>query len=271
MSNKSPNQPIIPGMPEVSSVPLEMKNRNALARTLNPDYWRVDPTEYADITDSMRAAADPRLLVQSLVGVPAGSPSAVSYIPGGALTRDPVAVALTPEEYRLIVRSPEALSRSVRNTTLAARPEGDAHTLAADRSVQHAHIAKADVAQIYVNRTLTPWYELLGKFNQAASNPGLSLMGSELNMRRNFETFRTNILGNMLEALRVQRGWDDEKADFARRTIEARMFIDRDKNQHIAYFAGLVSISQLYIGNKTALFKDRLYQSKQTVKKLDEF
>lgn len=270
MSVKNPNQPIIPGMPEIASTPLVMKNRNALSRTLNPDYWRVDPSEYADITDAMRAAANPQLLLQSLVGVPAGSPSAVAYRPGGVISNESVYVALTPIEYGQIVRYPEAFSRAVRNKTLASRPHGDPHTQAANRSVQYA-LENKDKTQKYITGTLEPWMGLLGKFNQAAANPGLSLMGSELNMRQNFETFRTNILGNMLEALRVQRDWSDEQADFARRTIDARMFIDRENNQHIAYFVGLIAVTHSYIGNKTALFKDRLHQSKQVAKQVDEF
>jgi hypothetical protein len=268
MSSKNPNQPVLPGMPEVASIPLVMKNRNAVSRTLNPDYLGVRPSDYADITDEMRAAAEPRLLLHSLIDVPEGSPSAVAYQPGGAARSG--YVALTPSEYGLIVRNPEAFSRAVRNKTLASRPEGDPHTQAANRSVQYA-LENKDKTQKYVTSTLEPWLSLLGKFNQAAANPGLSLMGSEVTMRQNFETFRTNILGNMLEALRVQRGWNDEQADFARRTIDARMFIDRENNQHIAYFAGLVAASQFYFGHKTALFKDRLYQSKQLAKQVDEF
>lgn len=269
MSIKSPNQPIIPGMPEIGSVPLDMKNRNALSRTLDPYYWRIEPDVFADITPEMRAAADPWLLVNSLVDVPADSPSAVAYRPGN--TSRYGYVALAPTEYGLIVRNPGAFSRAARIGTLAARPEGDVHTQAADRSVIHAHIAKADVAQRYVTGTLEPWLGLLGKFDQAARNPGLSLMGPEVTMRQNFETFRTNILGNLLEALRVQRDWNDEQADLARRTIDARMFIDRENNQHIAYFADLIHASQFYFGHKTALFKDRLHQSKQVAKQVDEF
>jgi hypothetical protein len=237
------------------------RSRNALARTLTPSYWNIDPEKYNDITAEMRAAAHPGQLIKSLVDIAPDSPCAASYIPGGSHRSG--YIALTPSEYSLIPRSPESFSRSVRNTTLKARPQGDTHVQAADRSVAHALESKRSNLESYVQETLLPWDHQLYKFKVAAKNPGLSVMGPEMNMRIQFETFRSSIMGNMLEALRVQRSWNEEQYDFAARTIEARMLIDRDHNKHIAYFAGFVAMSQYYFGHKTALFKDRIQKAKQ--------
>jgi hypothetical protein len=82
-------------------------------------------------------------------------------------------------------------------------------------------------------------------------------------MRLKLETFKTTIVGNMLDALKVQRGWSEDQYHLAEKTIEARIFIDRENNQHIKYFAGMVALSRYYIGHKTALFNDRMYQIKK--------
>lgn len=264
----NPNQPRLPGMP-VGHADLT-RQRNSLARTLTPEYLGIDPFDYGDITDRMRAAAEPEQLILGLVDVPKPSPgstSAVSYWPGGAARS--VNIAVVPGEYRLLVRGPDAFSNAVRNTTLQSRPIGDTHANAAERSVKHAHVTKFEAQNNYLHGTLEPWKGLLAQFRKAAKHPGLSLMGNEISMRTKFETLRSGVFENMFEALRVQRGWDDRQMDFARRTVEARMVIDREHNQHLQYFAGFVAMSQEYFGHKSALFMDRAYRSRRIVKRLE--
>jgi hypothetical protein len=237
------------------------RKRNSLARALEPSYYGLDPSDYSDIKDEMRIAASPNQLVKSLVDVPGGSPAAVSYMPGGSNRFG--YIALTPDEYSLIIRNVDSFSKAIHNTTLAARPIGDAHTDAANSSVDQALEIKQKSIEAYIQETLIPWNKLIGSFAVAAQNPGLSLMGSELSMRLKLETFKTTIVGNMLDALKVQRGWSEDQYHLAEKTIEARIFIDRENNQHIKYFAGMVALSRYYIGHKTVLFNDRMYQIKK--------
>ena len=260
MNAKSPNQPPLNGMPVPYSANLRRK-RNSLSRALQPSYYGLEPSDYQDITDEMRWAASPNQLVRSLVDVPNGSPAAVSYIPGGAYRSGNI--ALTPEEYSLIPRNIESLSRAIHNTTLAARPLGDTHTDAADRSVLYALTYKQHGLDAYVQDNLLRWKALLGRFATAARHPGLSIMGPEQSMRIQLETFKSIIIGNILDALKVQRDWSEDQYHLAEKTIEFRMFIDRENNQHIKYFAGMVALSSYYIGHKTALFSDRIYKIKQ--------
>lgn len=240
------------------------RKRNSLARALDPGYRGLDTSDYCDITDEMRKAASPNQLVKSLVDVPDGSPAAVSYMPAGSHRYGNIAV--TPEEYSLIPRNIESLSRAVHNTTLAARPLGDTHTNAADRSVLHALTSKQHTLEAYMQDNLLRWSGLLGRFATAAQHPGLSVMGPEQSMRIQLETFRSIILGNMLDAIKVQRNWSEDQYKLAERTIDSRMFIDREKNKHIKYFAGMVAMSRYYIGHKTALFNDRINQISKITK-----
>ena len=248
----------------VTNQPKQNRDHIALATMLKPEYWDMDPFDYVDITPKMRFEASRSQLEPSLVDVPNGSPLAVSYWPGGASR--PGNIAVTPHEYTVLVRSrPETFSRSARARTLQVRPTGDEHDQAAERAVVHAHESKFAAQQGYLNETLVPWNRLLGRFEQAAEHPGLSLMGKEETMRAKFEELRYGVFENMFEALRRQRGWSDQQMDFARRTVEARMFIDRDHNRHLRYFAGFVAMSQYYFGHKTALFRDRAYQSRRAM------
>lgn len=252
------------------ALPADLHNKhNALARTLKPEYFSVNPVEYGDITDEMRRLACPNLLWQSLAGTSLAEPKCISYSPTEDRSRE--FVALTANEDDLLVHNPQAFNAAVRGKTMQANQAGaDGGALAAERAVMHANQQKAERQEVYLERTLRPWHDLLGRFKNAADHPGWSVMGDEISMRINFETFRTIILGNMLQVIGAQRGWTDEQADFATRTIEARMFIDRKRNQHIAYFAGLVAMMSVYLERKMAVYEGGIHQSARTGKEVNE-
>ena len=267
MKPASPNQLPLDDMPISRDVDIN-RGRVSLFRALDARFWGKDPSEYADITDDMRRAANPRVLLHDLIYAPNDSTCAVSYVPQGS--RQPINVALTPLEYKLIPRSVESFSRSVRNGVLASRPYGESHVRAANRGVLHAHLGKAAAVGTYIDETLVPWNNLLDKLITNADNPRFSHFGTENNFREQFEIFRTNILGNMLDALGTQREWTAEQRMMAFRTIEAVLFIDNDrKMDRVEHFKLLVKSMRRYEHHKVMLFRDRFEKSNEIVTSAD--
>jgi len=257
----SPNQFPLDDMPISRDVDIH-RGRVSLFRALDARFWGKDPSEYADITDDMRRAANPRVLLHDLIYAPNGSTCAVSYVPQGS--RQPINVALTPLEYKLIPRNIDSFSRSVRNGVLASRPYGESHLRAANRGVLHAHMGKMAAVGTYIDKTLTPWNNLLDKFITNANNPRFSHFGTENNFREQFEILRTNILGNMLDALGTQREWTAEQRAMAFKTIEAVLFVYGDrKTDRVEHFKLLVKSMRRYEHHKAMLFRDRLEKSKE--------
>jgi hypothetical protein len=246
------------------------RSRAGLITSFTPEFHGIDTREYTDITDTLRSYTHPDKLLSSLIYIPAGTTTSASYIPLGSRNR--VVVALTPDEFTLLPRSPEALSDSVRNRTRAARPKGDKHTSAAERSVVYAHMGKMASVETYLQETLIPWNELTDKFIKNARHSHLSHFGGEAQFRIEFEVLMTQILGNFLDALKIQRGWSDEQYELVRKTIEARLFIDGEQKDRVERFSHLLKSMRRYEAHKTALFTDRLHTSKEIAEtNIDEF
>jgi hypothetical protein len=265
----NPEQLQLDDMPIGRNVHLE-SSRRGLLPALTPEFNGLDLRDYDVVTDKLRSYTHPDKLLSSLLYIPIGTTTSASYLPKGS--RSPVVVALTPDEFTLLPRSPEALSDSVRNRTRAARPKGDKHTSAAERSVVYAHIGKVASVETYLQETLIPWNELLNKFITNAQYPHLSHFGGEAQFRIEFEVLMTQILGNFLDALKIQRGWNDEQYELVRKTIEARLFIDGQQKDRVERFSHLLKSIHRYEAHKTALFVDRLHTSKEIAEsRLDEF
>lgn len=253
--------------PDMVPYPINLGARNSLARALRHEYFAINPNDYLDLTPEIAAHITPERLRPGLIDTKSTAPCAVGYFPGGEQRLR--YIALTPSEYEIVVRSPEALGKAVVNRTLASRPRElpiATHAQAAERSGQHAFLGKAEKMQKYLDNALIPQGVLISKFIKAAKHPGLSLMGSEANMRQNFESLRTIIINDALIALRTQYNWTDEQALLTERIIIKEIVLDRAGNRHLSNFKGYIRLLKEYNGNKQALFRDRLAKVKSNTR-----
>jgi hypothetical protein len=76
-----------------------------------------------------------------------------------------------------------------------------------------------------------------------------------------------NIFDNMLLVIGRQRNWTNRQEDMAKRSLQWRLFFDRDGKRHIDNWQETLKLALEYQQAKTALYKDRIYQSKKYVKK----
>ena len=257
-------QPTLPGLE--APQPAEAQRfaaRRSLAGLLTPDMLGVEVHAYADVLrpDYLERAA-PEQFFADLVDVPGTGKSAVSY--PDAEVRRPVYVALSPREYAVLPRHTRKMGDAVHNKTVAARNDSERYA-AAKRSERYAFAGKREAVETYIG-TLSAQRSVLHDLARDArgSNRGLSLEGGEIPLRQKFETFRSVILEDALDAVGVQRGWQDSsKKETARRTIEARMVLLRQNNEHLRYFERLNSMLLAYNGAKQAVFRSRLHELNQ--------
>jgi hypothetical protein len=266
----SPNRPDIgevqlPGMADITQPVRDLSSRNAFARAVTPEYWGLDSSQYVDIDSHMLDLAAPANLRESLIDVPKGSQFAVSYIPGQESR--PVFIALTPTEYSLVVRHVPALAMAAISHTLASRRGRKNYTTdikAATRSGVYALENRKKAMETYLRDTLERDTALLNRLAEAAKHPGYWRM-PESDMRIGLSWVLESVFGDMLTAIRYQRQWTPEQESLAKRTIEKRLFFERQRNQHIQNWRDMFSLDLEYIGNKEALFKDRIWKAGKTI------
>lgn len=254
---------------------IDVDRRNSVARLLTPEYLGMDPNDYSDITPEMVELAAPRNLRQSLIDVPTDGLNSVAFRIGHrSLSPDRrMCIAVTPLEYKLVVRNVGAIGRAVTLNTLNSRPQDSdfaAHTSAAERSATHMFTSKFVRIGQYVNNVLLPRDDLLKKFEEASrpKHVGLARFGNEGKMRQNFEVLRSQILADALVSIRLQRGWNPDKADLAERTIMKSIVLERGNNTHIhKHFRGLLALLQEHNSAKLELFTARGWELKDRLDK----
>lgn len=257
-------QGALPGMEHPDKFRLD--SQVSFAWIMNPEQWSMNPADYSDITPQMTELMTPDNLRPSLIDVSADSPCAVGYEVG--LTRDFTRVALTPTEYGLISRNVGKLGEASVNKTLASRPMtpdfiGD--ELAAQRSGAHTIKGYIERMETYVGSTLEVDIERLKSFEEYVGHKNLR-RSKGINMRTDIEWIREHIFGDTFVALRRQRNWTPEQEDFARRSLDKRLVLDRNYNRHINNWEEMLEFEQEYWGHKWALFKSKIWEAKQYVK-----
>jgi hypothetical protein len=244
-----------------------LSSLNSFARAATPEYWGLDPGDYADITPHMLELVETSNLHKSLIGVPKVSQFSVGYLPG--LESRPVFIALTPTEYSLIARYVPGLATAAVSQTLKSRrimKNNIVDTNAAKRSGVHALEGRQAAMETYLKNSIQRDQVLLEKFAEAAKNPSRWRM-RESEMRVQLGWVMESVFGDMFTTIRYQRQWSPGQEDLARRAVERRLFFERQRNQHLQYWRDMFSLNLEYSGNKQALFLDRIWQTKQLIAK----
>jgi hypothetical protein len=192
-------------------------------------------------------------------------------------------IALTPADYESLERRPTAVRRHGYNKTLKARgrdPEaelaanpnlfamaqahGDEDFAAAYRAGAHFNERLEKDMRRHVALTITPRLELIEKFSEASRHPNLQRIGSQRAMRVDFRNLTSNVIGEMLLAVRSQRGWTDAQTDLASRAIVKAIVFAERPGVRAQRFGALMALAGEWYGNKNALFLDRIHQAGRT-------
>lgn len=255
-------------MGEFAYAPLKLGSRNALARALRPEYIGLKPEDYQDITAEMLELAAPDKLRGSLIDVPAKSSGAVGYL--SPQSERLIYIAVAPQEYGILGGSVLHLGERAVQTSVNKRhqPRGlsESDAAATVRAGVHAVTDRAAKMQQYSDNDLMTQLVLINKFQEAAKHLGLARFGKEIDMREQLNYLLTYTFGGMLQTIAGQRHWTPAQQRLAERTIEARIFLDRDHNRHITNFAGMLDLAEEWNGYKRAIVAGRLWQSKKYIK-----
>jgi hypothetical protein len=224
-----------------------------------PAYWGLDSAQYEDITPEMLKRARPENLRADLIGVPLKAGSFVVNYELDDGSRQ--SVALNPDEYKAIYRAthPGYLAATVESATRAGKDSLSSRDVLDAKSRENktdALIKKYDVMQKRVNG-LVEEHTLLTRLKEAS--------GIYWRQRGHVDRLRIEI-GNVLEvmipnALTVvgqRRGWNDAKADLAKRSIEYRLFFTMPEKERMKEWGNLVGLLRDYDQYKINAFQDRM-------------
>lgn len=247
----------------------------AFSTMATPAFWALDGARYNDISPRMLELTNTERLGNFLIDVSRKSINgttdfSVSYRPDSRRGIRWTSIALTSQEYGLIVHDAPNLANRATSRTQdlhAERGENSFNSLPiAERSAMHQLEAKLESMTAYKDGILEKDLEYLRKFRRGAEHPG-RYMGhiSEIRTKGDW-ILKDIVLGRMLEAIRYQRDWREEQMDLATRSMERRLFFERSRNAHIGYWRRVLDLSIEYTGNKNALFNDRIYQTRTTLK-----
>jgi hypothetical protein len=237
----------------------ELDRSRALVTVTRPAYWGLDSAQYEDITPEMLKRARPENLRADLIGVPLKAGSFVVNYELDDGSRQ--SVALNPDEYKAIYRAthPGYLAATVESATRAGKDSLSSRDVLDAKSRENktdALIKKYDVMQKRVNG-LVEEHTLLTRLKEAS--------GIYWRQRGHVDRLRIEI-GNVLEvmipnALTVvgqRRGWNDAKADLAKRSIEYRLFFTMPEKERMKEWGNLVGLLRDYDQYKINAFQDRM-------------
>jgi|GEM_PF-998236 len=263
------------------SVPPNPENRRstALVHILTPEFHGFVGADFDDIPDAVveRASADE--LRTSLYWVYARKGKRLSQETSSFSYQTPengfVSIALTPEEYDQASESVNKLAERIYNRVLAKRDEalkietGDETARA--RSAEDIRIAKRGAMRAVMTRRvkmeallekgIVPKTELIGKFLEMTEGRNYNLArGTHESVSGRFETLRTTVFDDMLDAIGLQRGWSEDMTARAKRIIQKRLYVAGNIKGRINNFKDMLALAKDYYGHKRALILTKIYE-----------
>ncbi|HMS24045.1 MAG TPA: hypothetical protein PKB09_04570 [Candidatus Saccharibacteria bacterium] len=248
----------------------ERESQVNFARVTDPAFWELDRADYEGVTARMIERADPLSLRSSLVNVPLDHGSGLSYEQDSG---DRVSVGMTPDDYTLIHRSfdPKYASKYASNRTRVARArslDDEGNELppkpltqedidAAHRAGNHIIESGLNQMSRYVSGRLMPEIVRIEQVSEYADNPGRRRK-SEEGMREQVGWVRENVFGGMLSVIGIGREWTEAKAENALKTIEWRLFFDKEDNRHYEYWRNMLDLGDMWWGERINVFEDRI-------------
>lgn len=194
-----------------------MSARRAFGGLVTPEFWRLDPTDYEDITDQMVELVAPNMLRSSIMGVTERNED--KFVVDS--------IALSPEEYKFVPRGVAAIGRAVTSTALSGKlqlvPREAAVIRAADKKskiLQRYH----DRIEIYLGKTLQPQKRDLEFLLDMSQSPGYS-RGKHIDIYQKATQAKDVIFPNMLDVIGDQREWTEDQRALASRSLDKRLLM----------------------------------------------
>ena len=247
-------QPTLPGL----------EPRPTLAHILAPEAAGLNPADYTDITPEMLAAAEPELLMESLINVDRDGRSVVWYQPNPRGSY--VNLAVNPEDYNHVARNIPALSRAVINKTLEGYPEDVRFErdkqASAERSGLHAVEGKLPHIKSRLD-VLMHQRELLEVVHEMTEPESLNMRRSYV-ARSQFTELMDSVIGNMVNAIGNQRKYDSETMSLMRKSMEARLYLSPEKvSERQDYMRRLTEVAITYYGHLVIMYATRRYEAEK--------
>lgn len=266
-SHTRDTQPTLPGL----------EARHGLIHVLRPEYFDLKTTDFEDITDDHVYFLQPDFLRKDLLDPSNQGPTTVGFrLADGAWVNLP----LTPSEYGLFMRTSGALTKTVLNRVLTLgdkklqKKTGDETALArtpqdrgtAERGAMRAVMEKYAKMQDYAKSELAQRIKLIKKFSEMTRYPNLN-RGPASSIREDIEGLRTKVFADMLDALGMQRGWDNERIALAQRTIQKSLYISADPKTRVTRFGAYLQLAEDYFSYKNALVLTRVAEAAAHIRK----
>lgn len=262
---------------------LEAQNRpTALVHILTPEFHGYDPADFADIPSDVVDRAGAFYLKRDLFWkyVPKNmreepEVSAFSY---QSADEGYISVALTPEEYDAASESIEKLAQRMRSRVLAQRDaklrQETGNSNARARTAEDMRVAERGAMRAVLQRQvdmadlleqgIVPKINLIERFIEMTHGNNSNLArGTRKTVSERFEALRTTVFDDMLDAVALQRGWDESKAARAKNIIQKRMYISGTPRQRVANFGEMLALAQQYYGHKRALILTKIEDVKR--------
>jgi hypothetical protein len=274
------DEPPLP--PEVDvSLRRDLDRPMALVHILTPEFHGFDPGDFADIPDIVVARASAKDLQPSLFWkyVPKGKRQApeVSAFSYQSAEGEYVSVALTPEEYdsasegvdklaqrvfnRVLVQRDVTLRQETGDETARARSEEDLR--AAHRGAMRAVMSRQLDMEKLLEESILPKIQLIERFTEMTEGHNFNLArGTKETVSKRFEELRTTVFDDMLDAVALQRNWDEDMATRAKQIIQKRLYISGTVADRVANFKDMLVLAQDYYGYKRALLLTKIQGAK---------
>lgn len=261
--------------PEVGQLALDIRPqilqdyevRNSFAKAVTPEYHGLWIEDFADITDAQKEYVTPQLLHDSIIGVDKAAGNSVYY--RNPETRESLWIAVSPVEYKHLAGNIQTLGNRVVSSEMARRPARP--EFGPDREVAMRESVNAVTQQLkrlegYKTNFLQPQVADVHWLQKSADNPGFAWRDG-LSVRNAMYNVHGVVLKDMLTAAREAGNWEPEKASGIEKVIDYRLFFDRNHNGHIKNWKALLSLMDVYLGYKQALYAEKIVKAKQYIDK----
>jgi hypothetical protein len=250
------NDPQLPGL----------EYRPSLAQLMTPEAAGINPRDYDDIQDY--SIAEPTKLRASLIDVDREQGTSFLYHRPTERGRW-VAVAVNPEDFTQIARSPDFLGKSVEVKTREGYPLDERYLpekiAAAKRAGIHAVENKLDAIGLRLQETHSR-REILEVIGEMALDHNINLRRSYA-ARGMFHTMVRSVIGEMVNASGIQEGYDDTEMTTLRRTIEKRLYVwPENVGPRVAYAGRFADLGKDYYGHLVMLYARKHYEARKYIR-----
>lgn len=260
----------------------DLDRPTALVHVLTPEFHGLDESYFEDIPDEVVARASAAELQSSLFWQYVRKDrrekpeiSAFSYqTPEGNI----MSVALTPAEYDMASESVDKLAQRRINKVLTqrdaklrqatgdetARARRDEDIRVARRGGMRAAMDRQAKMEHLLEEQILPKIELIEKFIEMTEGRNANLSrGSEKTVSKRYEELRTTIFDDMLDAVALQKGWDQDFTTRAKKIIQKRLYISGTVTERVANFGEMLTLAHDYYGYKRALMLTKIQEARK--------